>query len=430
MKVLVVGGGGREHAIAWKIAKSPKVTTVFVSPGNGGIICESKLKNVDLGALYNPVGLVDFALKENIDLTIVGPEKFLVEGIVDLFRFKGLKIIGPTKLAARLEGSKNFSKSFMSKYSIPTAKFKSFSNSLLAKEFIKTQDFPIVIKADGLASGKGVTIALSPAEANHAIEEYLEKKRFGSSGSSIVIEEFLAGNEVSFIALTDGKTIFSFPPSQDHKRLLDNDTGPNTGGMGAFSPVNLVDKELHEKILEVVMKPTIHGMSEEGAPFTGFLYAGLMIQPNKDIKVLEYNCRLGDPETQISMMQMNGDFFDLLNLSANNKLDQSKNYVNFWDSRPVLGVVVASKGYPEKPNLGKTIEISTELDFDDAKSKIFHAGTALEDGILKTVGGRVLCLVAQETDFDRARKSVYLKLKKISFQGMQYRWDIAKNVKN
>ncbi len=430
MKVLVIGEGGREHAIAWKIAKSVQVTEVYVSPGNAGTLKESKIININLGDRQNMEGLLDFALNEKIDLTIVGPEQFLVDGIVDLFESNGLKIIGPTKSAARLEGSKNFAKSFMKRYSIPTANYESFTESFEAKKYVKSQNFPIVIKADGLASGKGVAIVKSLTDANFVIDEYLEKKRFGSSGTSIVVEEFVSGREVSFIVLTDGKTIFTFPTSQDHKRLLDNDQGPNTGGMGAYSPVNFIDEKLNEKIINQVMRATIDGMDKDGNPYKGFLYAGLMILPNNDIRVLEYNCRLGDPEAQILMMKMKGDFFDVLRLSVNEHLSLSENYVDFWDERSSLGVVTASEGYPENPELGKKIKISPKLNFDHSLLKIFHAGTTLKDGELETSGGRVLCVSVLENNLSKAREKVYLNLKKIHFDGMQYRGDIAKNIDN
>ena len=430
MRVLVIGGGGREHAIAWRIAKSTKVTNIFIAPGNAGTVDDEKIVNIDLGSDYNINGLLKFAMEENIDLTIVGPEKFLVEGIVDFFKLKGLSIVGPTKLAARLEGSKNFSKSFMLRNSIPTSNFKSFSSAIEAKKYIKNQSFPLVIKADGLASGKGVTIVHSLADGNFAIEDYLEKKRFGSSSASIVIEEFVAGREVSFIALTDGKTIFPFPTCQDHKRLLDNDQGPNTGGMGAYSPVAFVDQQLYERIIEEVIKPTIDGMKNEGSPYTGFLYAGLMISSNDEITVLEYNCRLGDPEAQVLMMKMNGDFFELLKLTSNESLRKFNSYENFWDSHASLGVVVAAGGYPENPELGKKIEISPDLHINDNQLQLFHAGTDLKDGVLKTSGGRVLCVTVLESNVFMAREKVYLGLKKVHFERMQYRQDIGENIEN
>ena len=430
MKVLVIGGGGREHAIAWRIAKSTKVTNIFIAPGNAGTINHGKILNVDLGENYNIKGLSKFAKDENIDLTIVGPEKFLVEGIVDFFESTGLSIIGPTKLAARLEGSKNFSKSFMLRNSIPTSSFRSFSSAVQAKQYIKNHKFPLVIKADGLASGKGVTIVHSLADGNLAIEDYLEKKRFGSSSTSIVIEEFVAGREVSFIALTDGKTIFPFPTCQDHKRLLDNDQGPNTGGMGAYSPVAFVDQNLYDRIIKEVIRPTIDGMKKEGSPYAGFLYAGLMISSNDEITVLEYNCRLGDPEAQILMMKMNGDFFELLNLASNKSLDKFNGHENFWDSRASLGVVVASGGYPENPKLGEKIEISSDMDINDDQLQLFHAGTDLKDGVLKTSGGRVLCFTVLEPNLFKAREKVYSGLTKVHFERMQYRQDIGENKEN
>ena len=430
MKVLVIGGGGREHAIAWKIAKSKKVTNIFVAPGNAGTVNDGKIINVDLGENYNIRGLVEFAMKKSVDLTIVGPEKFLVEGIVDLFKSNGLSIVGPTKLAARLEGSKNFSKSFMLRNSIPTSKFKSFSSDIEAKKYIKNKNFPLVIKADGLASGKGVTIVHSLADGNSAIEDYLEKKRFGSSSASIVIEEFVTGREVSFIALTDGDTIFPFPTCQDHKRLLDDDQGPNTGGMGAYSPVAFVNKQLHDRIIKEVIKPTIDGMKKEGSPFAGFLYAGLMISSNNEINVLEYNCRLGDPEAQVLMMKMKGDFFELLKLASDKNLVRLNGNENFWDCYASLGVVVASGGYPEKPELGKKIEISADLDINDDQLQLFHAGTDLKDGVTKTSGGRVLCVTVLAPNVIKAREKVYSELKKIRFVGMQYRHDIGKYLEN
>ncbi len=427
MRVLVIGGGGREHAIAWKIAQSPKVVKVFVLPGNAGTANEKKIKNIDLGERYNPEGLVEFATEKNIDLTIVGPEKFLVEGIVDLFKLKGLKIIGPTKSAARLEGSKNFSKSFMLKHAIPTSNFESFTNSFDAKEYIKKQNFPLVIKADGLAGGKGVTVVKSLSEGYFTIDDYLEKKRFGTSTNTIVIEDFVVGREVSFIALTDGNSFFSFPLSQDHKRLLDDDQGPNTGGMGAYSPVGFVDDKLHRKIVEVVIKPTINGMKKEGTPYTGFLYAGLMISPDNDIKVLEYNCRLGDPEAQVLMMKMKGDFLNVLELAVDKNLEQFNDYNDFWDCRSSLGVVIATAGYPKKPELGEKIKISPEFDPSSDSIKIFYAGTNFKDGFLLTSGGRVFCVSVLDNDLSKARDKVYSVVNKIDFEKMQFRKDIAKD---
>ena len=415
MKVLVVGGGGREHAVAWKLSQSPRVKNVYIFPGNGGTEIEPKIENVNHGANFNLDGILGFAIQKKIDITVVGPEQFLVDGIVDLFKSKGLKIIGPSKLAAKLEGSKKFAKSFMSKYSIPTANFCSFDDSRKAKEYLKNQKLPLVIKSDGLASGKGVFIVKSLSEGYFAIDECLEKKRFDNSSDSIIIEDFLTGEEISFIVLTDGKNIFPFPTSRDHKRLLDDDEGPNTGGMGAYSPVDMVDEDLYDLIIKTVILPTVEGMKNDGVTYTGFLYAGLMIQPDKSIKVLEFNCRLGDPEAQILMMKLKGDFFNLLELSADGKLNEIEEYENFWDPRTSLGIVVSSEGYPKSPITGREVNFSPSIKLEKTNPKIFHASTIKNNNNVLTSGGRVLCVTAIANDLNSARKNAYEELKNVFF---------------
>ena len=392
MKILVVGSGGREHALAWKIAQSPKVQMVYVAPGNGGTPVESKhlhgITNVPITDIQD---LATFAMNENIAYTVVGPEKPLSEGIVDVFRSKGIKVFGPTQKAAQLESSKDFAKSFMKRHGIPTADYETFHDAKAAHAYIDLKGAPIVIKADGLAAGKGVVVAMTLAEAHQAVDMMLSDNKLGDAGARVVIEEFLVGEEASFIVMVDGVNILPLATSQDHKRLLDHDQGPNTGGMGAYSPAPVVTPEIYAKVLRQIIKPTVQGMAKDGIPFTGFLYAGLMISPDKEVKTLEFNCRMGDPETQPIMARLKSDFVDVL-IHAEN---QSLNEVDLeWDSRVALGVVMAAHNYPNSPRLGDEI---TGIPAETDHHVVFHAGTTYKDGKLVTNGGRVLCVVGLDS---------------------------------
>ncbi len=416
MKVLVIGSGGREHAMAWKLSQSNKVNSVFVAPGNGGTHLNPKFKNIDLVDINL---LADFAIEEKIDLTVIGPELPLSKGIVDLFRSKHLNIFGPTQKAAQLESSKDFAKDFMYRYKIPTAKYKTFKIPDEAHRYIDEEGAPIVIKADGLASGKGVIVAMTLKEAHDAIDFMLVDNRFGDAGAKVVIEEFLEGEEASFMVICDGKTILPLATSQDHKRLLDHDMGPNTGGMGAYSPAPIVTDEIYSKVMKEIIYPTIHGMANDGIPFTGFLYAGLMITKKGEVKTLEYNCRMGDPETQPILMRLKSDFFEMLYKSSTGHLDSTEIE---WDKRTALAVVLASAGYPEAPKLNDEIHIEDRVISD---SYIFHAGTIFRDNKLLTSGGRVLAVTALGNSVKEAQSKAYETINTVKFNGAQYRKDIG-----
>ena len=423
MKILVIGNGGREHALAWKAAQSPQVEEVFVAPGNAGTNREANLTNVNIGVTDIPA-LIDFVKKNNVELTIVGPEAPLVEGVVDRFNEQGLRIFGPTQGAAQLEGSKAFTKDFLARHNIPTADYQNFTEIEPAIAYVKQQGAPIVVKADGLAAGKGVIIAQTEEQAINAIEDMLAGNSFGEAGHRVVVEEFLTGEEASFIVMADGKNILSLATSQDHKARDNGDLGPNTGGMGAYSPAPVVTDEIAEKVMQTVIVPTIEGMAAEGNDYTGFLYAGLMISPNGDLKVLEYNCRFGDPETQPIMMRLQSDLVELCQAAIDHKLDT---VTAQWDSRAAIGVVMAAGGYPASYENGHAIEGLDLVDSDI--SKVFHAGTAAgtgdKEGQVVTSGGRVLCVVALGDSVTEAQKQVYQKLKKVHFKDAFYRTDIG-----
>ena len=423
MKILVIGNGGREHALAWKAAQSPQVEEVFVAPGNAGTNREANLTNVNIGVTDIPA-LIDFVKKNNVELTIVGPEAPLVEGVVDRFNEQGLRIFGPTQGAAQLEGSKAFTKDFLARHNIPTAAYQNFTEIEPAIAYVKQQGAPIVVKADGLAAGKGVIVAQTEEQAINAIEDMLAGNSFGEAGHRVVVEEFLTGEEASFIVMADGKNILSLATSQDHKARDNGDLGPNTGGMGASSPAPVVTDEIAQKVMQTVIIPTIEGMLAEGNDYTGFLYAGLMISPNGDLKVLEYNCRFGDPETQPIMMRLQSDLVELCQAAIDHKLDS---VTAQWDSRAAIGVVMAAGGYPASYENGHAIEGLDLVDSDI--SKVFHAGTTAgtgdKDGQVVTSGGRVLCVVALGDSVTEAQKQVYQKLKKVHFKDAFYRTDIG-----
>ena len=418
MKVLIIGSGGREHALSWKIAQSPLVKSVYVAPGNGGTELESNITNVNISS-DDIEGLSTFALKNKINLTIVGPEDPLVKGITDNFTEKGLKCFGPTKDAAKLEGSKDFMKKFLEDNQIPTAEYKSFKCVDRAINYVEEKGCPIVIKADGLAAGKGVTIARTIQEAKDAIVKSLESEIFGEAGKKIVIEEFLEGEEASFIVITDGKTAIPFASSQDHKARDDGDKGPNTGGMGAYSPAPIVNETIHKKIMDDVIYPTIDGLKKLGYPYCGFLYAGMMISKNNEIKVLEFNCRFGDPETQPIMMRLKSDLADICNKACEGKLE---NQTLDWDSRKAVGIVMAAKGYPNDYKKGGKIK---NLPIEHDGFKVFHAGTEYVDGDIKSNGGRVLCITALGDSVQSAQKKAYSKLSSIKWDDSFYREDIG-----
>ncbi len=419
MNILIIGGGGREHALAWKLAKSDRVRKIYVAPGNGGTASGSLIiENIDLNKTDE---LISFAKKNHIGLTVVGPEVPLSEGIVDDFQKNNLKIFGPSKAAAQLESSKEFAKDFMRRHNIPTASYQTFTDLNKAKEYVKKNRVPIVIKADGLAAGKGVIIAENESEAFKALELMLIDNAFGDSGARVVIEEYLEGEEASFIVISDGDSILPLASSQDHKRLLDNDVGPNTGGMGAYSPAPIVTEDVHNKIMAQVIEPTIKGMKSDGINFCGFLYAGLMIDKNNNIKTLEFNCRMGDPETQPILFRLKSDLLPVLLDATNNQLHKSQIE---WEDNSSITVVMASKNYPDQPELG---DIIYGLDSENLSTNtfIFHAGTTLENGKIKTSGGRVLGVTAKEKSLKEAKEKVYQLVKKIKFNGAQYRKDIA-----
>ena len=421
MKVLVIGGGGREHAMAWKLNQSPKVTRVYVAPGNGGTAVSQHLDNI---AITDVRALREWAQEEKIGLTVVGPEAPLAAGVVDEFRAHGLRIFGPTKAAAQLESSKAFSKAFMRRHGIPTAEYDTFTDAAEAHAYVDRMGAPIVIKADGLAAGKGVVVATTLQEAHEAVDFMLVDNKYGvahnEGGARVVIEEFLVGEEASFIVLCDGKDVAALATSQDHKRLLDGDEGPNTGGMGAYSPAPVVTADVHARAMREIILPTVRGMEKDGIPFTGFLYAGLMIDANGQPKTLEFNCRMGDPETQPILMRLKSDFLDLLAAGIDGKLEQVELE---WDRRPALGVVVAAHGYPEDPRKGDAI---TGLPADAEDAMVFHAGTQLDDaGVPRTSGGRVLCVTALGDSVKQAQQRAYDVARGIYFDGAQYRRDIG-----
>jgi len=419
MKILIIGGGGREHALAWKVAQSAKVEKVFVAPGNAGTAREQKCENVAVQA-EDVDGLLRFAQQNKIELTIVGPEAPLVLGVVDKFRAAGLRCFGPTKAAAQLEGSKAFTKDFLARHKIPTAAYGNFTDVAQAEAFIKKMGAPIVVKADGLAAGKGVIIAQTTDEAIAAVRDMLAGNAFGEAGHRVVVEEFLEGEEASFIVMVDGEHILPLATSQDHKRVGDGDTGPNTGGMGAYSPAPVVTPALHARVMREVIEPTVRGMAAEGHPYTGFLYAGLMIGRDGVPKVLEYNCRFGDPETQPVMLRLQSDLVELVEAALDGRLDKIEAK---WDNRPALGVVMAAGGYPGAYKKGDVISGLPATDAPDAK--VFHAGTALKDGNVVTSGGRVLCVTALGATVGAAQKRAYEVVRQISWTGAQYRTDIG-----
>ncbi len=420
MKVLVIGNGGREHALAWKLAQSPNVQKVYVAPGNAGTHREPKVENIAIDPL-DFAGLTDFVKNQHIQFTLVGPELPLVAGIVDYFTERNLLCLGPTKACAQLEGSKAFAKDFMQRHGIPTADAKTFTNAQDAHTYIATCRFPQVIKADGLAAGKGVIIAHNRQEAEIALDAMLSEHRFGTAGNQVIIEEFIEGEEVSFIVLSDGKECIPFATSQDHKTRDDHDLGPNTGGMGAYSPAPIVTHALHQRIMNEVILPTLQGMAKEGHPFTGFLYAGLMITPNEDIRVLEYNCRFGDPETQPILLRLQADFAQMAMAALEGRL---AGFVPTWDPRPALGVVLAANGYPDHYHKGDVIPTLNDIPANDAY-KIFHAGTQLLDSNIVTNGGRVLCVTALGDNYQDAQDKAYRIVKKVAWDGVFYRNDIG-----
>jgi phosphoribosylamine--glycine ligase len=419
MKILIVGNGGREHALAWKAKQSANVEKVFVAPGNAGTALESGVENVAI-AVDDIAGLLAFAQQENIELTIIGPEVPLVLGVVDSFQQAGLACFGPSAKAAQLEGSKTFCKDFMSRYQIPTAAYQSFTEVHPAIAYIQQHGAPIVVKADGLAAGKGVIVAQTEAEAIAAVEDMLSGNAFGDAGHRVVIEEFLVGEEASFIVMADGKHALAMATSQDHKARDNGDKGPNTGGMGAYSPAPIVTPEIHQRVMQEVIAPTLKGMADDGLPYTGFLYAGLMISPEGEIKVLEYNCRFGDPETQPIMMRLKSDLVELCETALAGNLDKVSSE---WDERVALGVVLASGGYPDNYQSGAIISGLPAVDAEN--SKVFHAGTRQIGDDIVTAGGRVLCACALGKDIQDAQNNAYILAKPIDWNGIYYRTDIG-----
>ena len=420
MNILVVGSGGREHALAWKIAQSPRVGKVFVAPGNAGTARDAMLTNV---ALTEIPELVAFAQREHVALTVVGPEGPLAAGIVDAFRAAGLKIFGPTRAAAQLESSKDFAKAFMTRHGIPTARYRTFADAAMAHAYLEETGAPVVIKADGLAAGKGVVVAMDASEAHAAVDAMLVDNAMGDAGARVVIEEFLSGEEASFIVMVDGRNVLPLASSQDHKRLAEGDAGPNTGGMGAYSPAPVVTPELHARIMREIIVPTVNGMAADGIPYTGFLYAGVMIDGEGHPKTLEFNCRMGDPETQPIMARLKSDLVDLLEHAVNATLDAVD---ATWDRRNALGVVLAAAGYPDHPRKGDVIE-GLERITPDAHPDVvvFHAGTALAAGRPVVSGGRVLCVTALADSVRQAQRAAYAAIAEINFAGMQFRKDIG-----
>ncbi|MCW0206175.1 phosphoribosylamine--glycine ligase [Achromobacter veterisilvae] len=420
MKLLVIGSGGREHALAWRLARSPRVHKVYVAPGNGGTQRAEQMENIPL---TNAEELADFVQREGVALTVVGPEAPLAAGVVDVFRARGLKIFGPTKAAAQLESSKDYAKAFMVRHSIPTARYETFTDPAKAHAYIDQEGAPIVIKADGLAAGKGVVVAATLEEAHAAVDAMLGDGSMGEAGARVVIEECLVGEEASFIVMCDGRNVLALATSQDHKRLQDGDQGPNTGGMGAYSPAPIVTPELHHRIMREIILPTVQGMARDGIPYTGFLYAGLMIapgdDPDREIKTLEFNCRMGDPETQPIMMRVKSDLLDALEHAVDGTLDQAD---IVWDRRTALGAVLAAHNYPNTPRTGDAIR---GLPADAEDCMVFHAATRIDGDETKTTGGRVLCVTALGDSVKMARDRVYEAIDGIHFDGRQYRSDIG-----
>src|SRR5256714_1013642 len=410
MKILVVGAGGREHALAWKLVQSPRVQKVFVAPGNGGTASETGVENVPV---TETAALIEFCRRENVALTVVGPEAPLAAGIVDAFRAAGLRIFGPTRAAAQLESSKHFAKSFMQRHGLPTARYRSFESAREARAYVAAEATPIVIKADGLAAGKGVVVAETREEANAAIDAMLSERRFGAAGARVVVEEFLDGEEASFIVMCDGTHVLALATSQDHKRLRDGDQGPNTGGMGAYSPAPVVTPKVHARVMREIIQPALQGMAADGHPYVGFLYAGLMIDAAGNPKTLEFNCRLGDPETQPILMRLKSDLLDLLEPALAGSLDRVEAE---WDRRCALGVVLVAAGYPDEPRRGDRIEA---LPAPAEDCRVFHAGTKVEGGGLVTNGGRVLCVTALRDSLRIPRRRAYEVIDRIPYDGMQ-----------
>jgi phosphoribosylamine---glycine ligase len=424
MNILVIGGGGREHALAWKLSRSPKAQKVFVAPGNGGTALDANLTNIPYNGVTDIAALSEFALAHKVELTVVGPEAPLAAGVVDEFRRRGLRIFGPTKAAAQLESSKAFAKDFMKRHRIPTAEYETFTDAAAAHDYVKARGAPIVIKADGLAAGKGVVVASTLEQAHEAIDFMLLDQQLdvqhNAGGARVVIEEFLAGEEASFIVMCDGSNVQVMATSQDHKRVGDGDTGPNTGGMGAYSPAPVVTPDVHARVMREIILPTIEGMRADGIPFTGFLYAGLMIDSSGHAKTLEFNTRMGDPETQPIMMRLKTDLVDVMLHATSGALDASPME---WDRHVALGVVMAAQGYPEAPRKGDAI---TGLPAARDDAVVFHAGTARDaDGTLRTSGGRVLCVTALGDSVKTAQQRAYEHLSAIRFDGAQYRRDIG-----
>ena len=416
MKILLIGSGGREHALAWRLAKSPRLQKVYVAPGNAGTAHEDGLENVPITDIAE---LVAFAQREHVALTVVGPEAPLAAGVVDAFRAAGLKIFGPTQAAAQLESSKDFAKQFLVRHNIPTSRYQTFSDPKEAHAYVKKEGAPIVIKADGLAAGKGVVVAMSLDEAHAAIDMMLVGNKMGDAGARVVIEEFMEGEEASFIVMADGRQALTMATSQDHKRLKDGDEGPNTGGMGAYSPAPVVTPQVHAKVMHQIIMPTLNGMISDGIPYSGFLYAGLMIDPAGNPRVVEFNCRMGDPETQPIMMRLKTDLVDLVEAAIDGKLDQVEAE---WDRRVALGVVLAAHGYPDTPRKGDVI---TGVPKSLEDGHVFHAGTEERDGHVVVTGGRVLCVTALGDNVKMAQKRAYEIADAIHFDGMQFRRDIG-----
>ncbi len=417
MKILVIGSGGREHALAWRLAQSPRVSRVYVAPGNAGTATEAGVVNIAHTAIPE---LIDFARKEAIAITVVGPETPLAEGVVDAFQAAGLKIFGPTQRAAQLESSKDYAKSFMARHGIPTAAYATFSDAQQAHAYIERQGAPIVIKADGLAAGKGVVVATDLAQAHAAVDMMLADNKMGAAGARVVIEQFLDGEEASFIVLCDGRHALALASSQDHKRLRDGDEGPNTGGMGAYSPAPVITPSMHARVMREVIQPAINGMEKDGVPYLGFLYAGLMIGKDDRIMVLEFNCRMGDPETQPIMMRLKSDLVTLIEHAIRGELDQVEAE---WDPRVALGVVLAARGYPDSPKKDDIIQGLANINHEDAH--VFHAGTTLQGQQVVTNGGRVLCVTALGHNVKTAQARAYEVAQGIHFDGMQLRHDIG-----
>ncbi|MEP6607481.1 MAG: phosphoribosylamine--glycine ligase [Burkholderiaceae bacterium] len=413
MKLLVIGGGGREHALAWKLAASPRVQQVFVAPGNGGTALDKRCSNIEL---QSNEALADFAQSERVGFTVVGPEAPLASGVVDLFRARGLRIFGPTQAAAQLESSKDFAKAFMTRHRIPTARYRTFTDGTAARQYVLERGAPVVIKADGLAAGKGVVVAMTTDDAIAAVDSMLAN---GHNGAKVVIEDFLDGDEASFIVMSDGRSVLALATSQDHKRLRDGDRGPNTGGMGAYSPAPVVTPTIHAKVLREIIMPAVLGMAADGIPYSGFLYAGLMVSQDGDVKTLEFNCRLGDPETQPIMLRMQSDLVPLIDAAIDGRLDQVEAR---WDRRTALGVVVAAHDYPDHPRKGDAI---THLPDDGDDRITFHAGTALDGDRMVTSGGRVVCVTALGETVRAAQKRAYEAVDEVAFDGMQFRRDIG-----